>query len=533
MIRFCIVLLVALIVNTTARRLLADEALRSDKTVSDALVTFNDQIATIIHSHCSGCHRPGQTGPFDLIDYAQVRKHARTIQGVVNERYMPPWQPVEGHGDFAGVRRLSTEQIGLLNRWVEDGCPEGDAASAPTRPNFPSDWWLGKPDMVVAMKDTFVVPAEGPDIYRSFVVPLDLPNDKWVKAVELRPQSRSVLHHALFFLDRSGAARRQDGADGRPGFQGMRFQISGRLGAYVPGTTPSRLPGDLAMALPRGSDLVMQTHFHPTGKQEKERSQLALYFTDKKPSKELVDIQLPPHFGRTARIDIPPGEKRYELNDHFELPVDVDAVVVGGHAHYICEEMKMVAILPDGTTRPLFYIDDWNLDWQDRYHYRSSVRLPAGTTLHSYLRYDNSRDNPDNPNDPVKRIRWGLQSTDEMGSITLTVTATNNEDAAVLKRAVQRHRFTGSAPVAKKGTTTDVAENRRSARAVPSSQNPADIMKRLDTNRDGKLQKSEVPLRYRGRLFDRLDRNSDRYVDAEELNALTDILSSSKPGRAS
>lgn len=487
-----------------------------------AEVTFHRDIAPLVHENCTGCHRPGQSGPFSLITYRDVRKRSKTIEEVLLARYMPPWKPVNTDVRYAHDRRLSQQEIDLVSAWVQAGCPEGDPQEGVTPPSFPSGWYLGEPDLVVTMNGRFEVPAEGRDIYRSFVFPLQLPEDKWVKAVELRPQARSTVHHALFFIDTTGQARRDDGRDGQPGFSGMDF-LRGQvragedpsaaafngargLGGHVPGAVPARLPGDLAMFLPKGSDIVMQTHFHPTGKKETEQAELALYFTDQPPAKPLVPIQIPPFFGRTMGIDIPAGESDYVVEDEFNLPVPVEAVVVGGHAHYLCRTMTMTATLPGGTVITLLDIQDWDLDWQDRYQFADPLDLPAGTVLKSRLVYDNSRSNPENPFDPPRRIKWGRESTDEMGSITLTVVPKDKAHTQALATAQRRQLL------------------QQNDRKAPPVRKDSLTVTSYDSNQDGIIQPDEVPESSRQRIFDRFDRNDDDLLDKDEQSALQRYL---------
>ncbi len=474
-------------------------------------ITFSQHIAPLVHENCASCHRPGEAAPFSLLTYEDVRKRARTIARVLDDRYMPPWHPVPGHGDFVGERRLSDPEIALFNRWIDAQKPEGDPAVTPAPPEFPKGWQLGTPDLVVQVAKPFDVPADGPDIYRSFVIPLDLPEDKWVKAIELRPAARSVVHHVLFFLDDSGTARARDGEDGQPGFRGMGFRISGRLGGYVPGSTPGPLPDDLAWPLPAESDLVLQTHFHPVGKAATEQLTVGLFFADTPPSKTMVGIQVPPGFGRGMGIDIPPGEDDYRVEDSFTLPVDVTAYTVGGHAHYVCQEMQMTATFPNGRVEPLLYIDDWDLNWQDRYTFKQPVDLPAGTVLKTVLVYDNSESNPDNPFSPPRQIAWGRESTDEMGSITLSVTAAEESDTRTLFAAtrLQQSRVAGEAV----------------ARGIAALlDNLPALVHRADANADGRLQESETPPRLRKRLFENWDRDRNGELDPEELAALYKVI---------
>ena len=310
-------------------------------------ITFNEHIAPLVHENCSSCHRPGESAPFPLLTHADLSKRARTINRVVKNRYMPPWHAdSETSARFQDVRTLSADQISLFQQWIDGGKPEGAPEKAPVPPDFPDGWQLGEPDLVISMAKGFEVPADGPDIYRNFVIPLELPEDKWIKAIELRPSARQVVHHSLYFLDDSGTARKQDGRDGKPGFVGMAFRRSGSLGGYVPGSTPKKLPGDLALPLPKGSDFILSTHFHPSGKTEIEKTTVGLFFADQPPSRRIRNLQLPPGFGRTAGIDVAAGQKDFKIEDTFNIPVDVEAIKVSGHAHYICSKMTMKANFP-------------------------------------------------------------------------------------------------------------------------------------------------------------------------------------------
>ena len=489
-------------------------------------VTFADDIGPIVHSKCTMCHREGQPGPFELLTFEDVQQRAETIQAVVHDNYMPPWKPVNDDVAYSNDRRLTKNEHQLIDDWIAAGTPAGDLSQLEL-PEFSSGWSLGEPDLVVRMNGRFAVPASGRDVYRSFVFPVGLEEDKWVKAVELRPTARGAMHHALFFIDTTGEARRRDGRNGKAGISGMSFLRSGNrvatsalgirgLGGYVPGAMPNKLPGDLAMLLPKGGDIVMQTHFHPSGKPEWEEAELALYFADEKPSRQMVPIQMPPLFGRLAGIDVPPGEKNFEITQSFTIPVDVQAVQIGGHAHYICREMDMTATLPDGKSIELLTIDDWDLDWQDQYQFREPLTLPKGTQLDVRLVYDNSADNPENPHSPPKRIAWGRESTDEMGAITLQVVAVDQRDESTLRGANSK-------------LVSAAFRDQFRQRLTPRSNRPAirnrplrgainaGLVKLMDRNKDGKLQHSEVPERSRQRIFDFADNDGDGVIDEQEI----------------
>ncbi|MEX2580702.1 MAG: cytochrome c [Verrucomicrobiales bacterium] len=487
-------------------------ALPAGLAAKDSEVTYHRDIAPVVYENCTACHREGASAPFPLTNYEEVSRKARTIRRVVNDRYMPPWHANPEATAFLGVRRLEDRQIELIDRWVEAGKPEGDPADAPEMPAFTEGWQLGEPDLVLTMAEPFEVPADGPDIYRNFALPIDLPEDQWIKAIELRPSARSVVHHSLYFLDDSGAARKLDGKDGKPGFRGMAFRRSGSLGGYVPGVSPRKLPGDLARPLPKGSDLVLSTHFHPSGKPEKERTTVGLHFADGPPSRQLQAVQVPPAFGRGVGIDIPAGESDYTVEDTFKLPVDVEAISVSGHAHYLCTSMIMTATLPDGSSRVLLDVPNWDLDWQDTYYFAEEVILPADTVLKSVIKYDNSEGNPNNPHDPPRRVKWGRESTDEMGSITLAGVPLDESDSRRLSAATKIDRAKIIGQLAKE------LRNGNVLRRLPQ------IVKALDRNGDGTLQESELPDRMKSGLIMRLDADGDKALSPSELAALQDWL---------
>lgn len=484
----------------------------------NAEVTYSGQIAPLVYEHCSSCHRPSQAGPFSLTNYKEVTKRAPQMLEVMEDRFMPPWKPVPGHGEFANALVLTEAQIATFRAWVDSGHPEGDPAQAPPFPKFPDGWQLGEPDLVVSTEVAFPVPADGPDINRNFVIPLDLPEDKWVKAVELRPSDRTVVHHVLLFLDDSGVARTLDKKDSQPGFKEMTFRRSGSLGGYVPGAKPLYWPGDLALPLKKGSDLILATHFHPTGKATREKSTVGIYFADKPSPKTIIPIQVPPLFGIGMGIDIAPGESAYRVEDSFTLPADVEAIAVGGHAHYVCKAMRMTATRPDGTTQPLLYIDDWDLNWQGSYLFKDPVKLPKGTILKTELTYDNSSANPRNPFSPPKRIKWGRESTDEMGSITLQVIAEDEGDASTISSATRR--LMGKSAVARIGTQL---RNRLQGDGVTRRA----VLQFLDENHDGAIQETEAPERLKA-AFTRIDKDSSGALEENELGPVVDFLNTER-----
>lgn len=467
-----------------------------------AEITFSEHIAPIVFENCANCHRPGEVAPFSLTDYESVKRRAKTIQRVVSDRYMPPWHVDEGWGEYRGTMRLSDEQVDLLDRWVTAGAPEGDPARTPPLPDFPEGWHLGEPDLVVEMAEPFEVHAEGNDIYRFFALPLNLSEDRWVSAVEVRPSARSVVHHALFFLDQSGKARELDGKDGAPGFKNRGFQSSGSLGGWAVGGTPLDLGEGYGLPLAKGSDLVLQTHFHPSGKVEHERTKIGIYFAGGPPEKQLIEFQIPPKYGAGVGLNAGPGETDYEIRDHLIVPEDLDLITAWGHAHQICKSIQAEATLPDGTKKKLFRIGDWQFNWQGQYAYAEPVRLPKGTRIDTVITYDNSADNTANPNSPPRRIFWGEQSTDEMGSVIFQCVPADKA----------KHGPLASGLRAQAGESMKrFAEPRRDAvRRF--------LVLKLDADGDDRVTLEETPEQHLP-AFKRLDDNADGVVTVDEVDA--------------
>ncbi len=404
-------------------------------------VTLNRPIAPLVVKNCSCCHRPGEAAPFPLLSYQDVAKRGRIVAQVTQSHVMPPWKAEAGSYPFKDERRLNASEIALIEEWVRQGMPEGEASDAPAPPKFASGWMLGEPDLIVEMPAAYHVPADGPDIYRNIAVPLGLAEDKWIAAIDMKPSARSAVHHVLYFADPGGTAHSRAPQGAAPGFTGMRPGGEAEpLGGWAVGAQPHMEPEGLALPVKAGSDFIVQYHFHPTGKPEAEKSVIGFYFAKKPPARTLVSIQLPPTYSLFSGLDIPPGEKDLTIRDSYTLPVAMDAVSIGAHAHYIGKELKMTATLPSGEVKTLLWIRDWDFSWQDRYFFQQLVPLPKGTRLDAEVHWDNTVDNPRNPSNPPVRVAWGEQSRDEMGSVTLVGVPHDEADLALLRADVLQHR---------------------------------------------------------------------------------------------
>jgi tetratricopeptide (TPR) repeat protein len=406
-----------------------------------AQVTFRRDIAPIIRRECATCHRPGETGPFPLLSYADVKKRAARIAAVTASRYMPPWLPEPGYGEFAAAPQLSAAEIRAIADWVSKGAPEGDG---PQPPSYSEDSRLGAPDLILQAPGPYQVPASGPDIYWNFVFKPAIAARRYVRAIEIFPGDRRLVHHANLLVDRSGSAHRQEIAPGK-GFPGMDltvmrspFDPDGHFLFWKPGS-PARIePDGLAWRLDPGDELVLNTHFHPSGKIEEARPSLALYFTDKPQTKFPLLLQLE----NDAAIDIPPGNSNFVVSDDFRLPMDVDVLAIYPHAHYLGKLLEAYATLPDGSRRWLIRIPNWDPNWQAVFDYRKPVLLPHGSTISMRYHYDNSAGNIRNPSHPARRVRSGNQTTDEMAHLWLQVLPRGAGDRRrELQEALLRHRL--------------------------------------------------------------------------------------------
>jgi hypothetical protein len=373
--------------------------------------TYAVDVAPIIYEKCAGCHHEGEVAPFNLTSYADAKSKARTIAAVVEQKFMPPWQAVS-HGQFVAERTLTPDQIETIKNWAATGAPSGDISKAPKTPVFTPGWQIGKPDFIGVPSKPYTVSSEGTDIYRCFVVPTHFSEGRYVQAVELRPGNRHVVHHVLVYLDTSGAARRMDGKDGQPGytsFGGPGFPPAGALGGWAPGLQPAVAAPGSAMWLPKGADIVLQVHYHKDGKQETDLSQIGLKFADKP-----VDKRIRWNAIGNEVFTIPAGAHHTEVKARMKLSFPVTVFDVIPHMHLLGHDMVVTANLPDGSQKELIHVENYDFNWQTRYTYRDPVKLPAGTVLNLVAHYDNSTDNPHNPNKTPRTVTFGEQTTDEM-----------------------------------------------------------------------------------------------------------------------
>jgi tetratricopeptide (TPR) repeat protein len=405
-------------------------------------VTFARDVAPIIAAHCLNCHRAGGDAPFSLQTYDEVRRRAPTMVAVTRQRYMPPWKPEPGFGEFKYANRLSVAQVDLLAGWVDAGMPPGDAGDAPIDARASDPWPLGRPDLVVALPAYQLRPG-GADVFRNFVVAVPPSAARYVRGLQFRAGNTAV-HHANIRIDPTPASRRLDEADGAPGYEGIILRSAdfpdGHFLGWTPGQIVPALSDAVAWRLDAGSDLVVQLHLRPTGRIETIAPVIGLYLTATPPA-------APPSIVRLGRqdLDIPAGAADHRVNDRFVLPVDAEFRAVLAHAHYGARAVQAWAALPDGSRRELLRITEWDPAWQDRYEYAAPFWLPAGTIVHLSYVFDNSAANVRNRQQPPARAGWGWRTSDEMGDLWIQVMTRSDQDREVFRNAARLKMQTADA----------------------------------------------------------------------------------------
>jgi tetratricopeptide (TPR) repeat protein len=411
-------------------------------------VTFNHDIAPIVFHYCAPCHRTGEAGPFPLLTYTDAKSHARQIAAITSKRIMPPWLPESQELRFADELRLSDDQIALIEKWVEQGEAEGAPADLPPAPEFLPGWQLGRPDKIVEAEKPYILPASGSDMYWNFIFRTPVDHTRWLKAIEIRPGDKRIVHHANLLVDRNQTARAQEAERGA-GFAGMELKIESEAFDpdshflfWKPGTVIRPEPEGMSLRLDKETDLLLNVHLQPSGKPEKIQPSLGLYFTDQPATLFPLLLQME----NDRQLDIPPGAKHFLVTDEFTLPVDVDLLAIYPHAHYLGKDLQAIATLPDGSTKTLIHIPQWDLNWQAVYRYAQPVDLPKGTSIAMRYVYDNSSENIANPNNPPRRVVAGNRSTDEMAHLWLQVlplapSGQNADPRMLLQEAMARQNL--------------------------------------------------------------------------------------------
>ena len=458
------------------------------KPKTDSQVTYSSQVARILQKNCEECHREGEIAPFTLTKYEDVVGWGDTILEVIEDQRMPPWHANPKHGEFSNARLMREEDKQLLRDWVKAGSPEGDPADLPEPRTYTEGWSLPKkPDFVIGMtKVAYNVQAEGTVRYQNFTVDPGFTEDKWVKAAELQPGNRAVVHHILVFAVPAGGRQ-------RGGFGSVSGQF---LAAYVPGHRSPVYDDGMAKLVPAGSKLRFQMHYTPIGTPQKDLSRLGIVFAEPETIKHVVTTQQAAEY---RRLVIPPGADNFPVNARSQTaPAEVQLLAFMPHMHLRGKAFRYEVHYPNGKSEILLDVPRYDFNWQTAYRLAKPKTLPKGAYLRCVAHYDNSEENLNNP-DPTATVRWGDQTWNEM--------MIGYFDVAVPTSVL------GINPTARK-TATETDELTIGGRKVAVSK-IIDSISQLDKNKDGKLVVKEVPRQYL-LIFTRLDANSDGELTVDE-----------------
>ncbi len=410
-------------------------------------VTFNKDVAPVLYKHCATCHRPNDIAPMVLLTYKQARPWASAIREAVLTKRMPPWHADPKYGDFANDARLNEDEIRTLKEWAETGAKEGDPTDLPPAPKFSDEWRLGKPDLIFSIPEERIVKAGERDYNIGIAVPTNLKEDIWVQGVELRPGNRKVVHHAHVFIEMPDAPKSKTTApaqenpfpeldrkkiffndgqthvkldapvinDGCSHPAGGDFPNtshsgeSGILASYLPGREPDHWPAGFGRRVPAGAILKFQIHYSSTtGKDETDRTSVGLILSKEPPQQLVQRLDVHNHF-----FKIPAGAPNQEVTACYSFDRDVELLTYTPHMHYRGKDMKFETEHPDGTFETLLWVPKYDFEWQTTYRLTHPLNIPKGTRLRITAHFDNSANNPKNP-DPARVIRWGEPSNEEM-----------------------------------------------------------------------------------------------------------------------
>lgn len=378
--------------------------------------TYATDIAPLLDKNCVACHRKGDVGPFALDSYEQAKIWASAIKDYTARRIMPPWKAVPGHGEFYDSRWLSDAELAKIAEWADGGTPSGDLKKLPpsTQTYNAGGWSLGTPDMVLKPVKAYHLAAEGEDVYRNFTLPMEFDEDKYISAFDFKPGNPAVVHHMIAYIDVTGkSAATRDNKEAEPGWSvsggGSGIENDDWGDGWAPGMVARRMEPGVAVRVPKGAKLVLQVHYHKTGKVEEDQSQVALYFA-KEPVKKVMRTFPLTNFSFVLKPNVADQEVRASAT----IPADMTLWQVLPHMHLLGKEMKATAILPDGTEKPIIWIQNWEFNWQMNYRYKEPMKLPKGTKITLVAKYDNTASNPNQPNQPPREVRYGEQTTDEM-----------------------------------------------------------------------------------------------------------------------
>jgi hypothetical protein len=380
-------------------------------------VTYTKDVAPILQKHCQSCHRPGEAGPFSMLSYEDLRPWTGAIRLAVQHKIMPPWYADPQFGHFSNNRALSDQEIKTIVSWVIAGSPKGDLKNTPPPVQFTEGWGIPQPDVVLQLPKPFPVPESGMVEYQYVIVPTGFTKDTWVQAAEVRPTERAVVHHIIAYVREPGSNYFKDQKPGQF-FEAPQAKVDEKVDSsalpsdflvgYAPGQPAEILQPGQGKLIKAGSDIVFEVHYTPNGKPVMDRTKLGLVLAKQVPRNRVQTLS-----ASNGTFKIPPGDRNYEVDASFEVAKEVTLASIHPHMHTRGKDFEYRLVFPSGETRTILKVPAYNWHWQLWYNLEEPIVLPRGTKIECTAHFDNSPNNPENP-DPTKTVIWGQQSWDEM-----------------------------------------------------------------------------------------------------------------------
>jgi hypothetical protein len=375
-------------------------------------VTFSKDVAPILAKNCQNCHRPGEAAPMSLLTYQQARPWAKAIKEAVVLKKMPPWFADPHYGKFRNDRTMAQKDIDTLVAWADSGAPEGNSKDLPKPAEFVSGWNIGKPDLILDMPNAFDVPASGTIEYQYVILPLKFTEDRWVQMAEVRPGNRAVVHHVIAFVrdPKSKWMRNHEPGTIFVPEKGGNEEAgpSDSLAGFAPGMPPIILEPGQGRLVKAGSDVVFQLHYTANGKATQDHTQVGIVFCKEPPKERVLSLG-----AMNRKFSIPAGDANFQVNSELELNHEVKLTSMLPHMHLRGKDFEYRLIFPTGETQTILRVPRYDFGWQLWYEPVSDIVLPKGTKVACTAHFDNSANNPNNP-DPSKVVKWGDQSWEEM-----------------------------------------------------------------------------------------------------------------------
>ena len=381
---------------------------------TDSRVTFSKDVAPVLQKNCQSCHRPGEAAPFSLMTYREARPWAKAMKQAVVLKKMPPWFADPQYGHFRNDRSMSSEERETLVRWVDAGAPEGNPKDLPKPIAFVDGWNIGQPDMQFEMPELFNIPASGTVEYQYVILPYKFTEDRWVQMTEVRPGNRALVHHVIAFIRDPESKWYRDKKPGDvfvPDLneKGERRELSGDiLAGYAPGLPPIQLRPGTGRLIKAGSDIVFQLHYTANGKPGQDKTKVGVVFAKEPPRERVMTLA-----AANRKFTIPAGDANYQVDSEFEMGHEAKLSALLPHMHQRGKDFEYRLIFPTGETETILRVPRYDFNWQLWYEPVSDLILPKGTKIACTAHYDNSPNNPTNP-DPTKPVKWGDQTWEEM-----------------------------------------------------------------------------------------------------------------------